>query len=113
MKKPLSPLLIVFVPLVLAAALAAQKVETVDGVRVVHNAKGGLWGPAPKLALELVRKIGDVDTEDEHVAFNYPNDVAVDKDGAIYVLDAGNTRIQKFGRDGKYLATIGRNGQGP
>jgi hypothetical protein len=113
MKKPLSSLLSVFVPFVLAAALAAQKVETVNGVRVVHNAKGGLWGSAPKLALELVRKIGDVDTEDEHVAFNYPNDVAVDKDGAIYILDAGNTRIQKFSPDGKYLATIGRKGQGP
>jgi hypothetical protein len=113
MKKPLSSLLIVCVPLVIAAALAAQKVETVDGVRVVHNAKGGLWGPAPKLALELVRKIGDVDTEDEHVAFNFPDDVAVDKTGNIYILDAGNTRIQKFGPDGKFLATIGRKGQGP
>jgi hypothetical protein len=99
----------------LAAAVpaAAQKVETVDGVRVVHNIKGGLWGDSPRLALELVRKIGDVDTEDEHVAFNHPNDVAVDKDGAIYVLDAGNTRIQKFGPDGRFLATIGRKGQGP
>ncbi len=59
--------------LVLVAAPAAQKIETVDGVRVVHNGKGGLWGKAPKVALELVRKIGDVDTEDEHVAFNYPS----------------------------------------
>ncbi|MCK7541390.1 MAG: hypothetical protein MZV63_66130 [Marinilabiliales bacterium] len=34
----------------LAAAVpaAAQKVETVDGVRVVHNIKGGLWGNAPQ-----------------------------------------------------------------
>lgn len=97
----------------LAAAAAAQKIEAVDGVRVIHNEKGGLWGKAPKVALELVRQIGDVDTEDEHVAFNHPNDVAVDKDGNIYVLDAGNTRIQKFGPDGRYLATIGRKGQGP
>ena len=100
-------------PLALAAALAAQKIETVDGVRVVHNVKGGLWGHSPRLALELVRKIGDVDTEDEHVAFNFPNDVAVDPAGNIYVLDTGNTRIQKFGSDGRYLATIGRKGQGP
>jgi hypothetical protein len=91
----------------------AQKVETIDGVRVVHNEKGGLWGKTPKVGLELVRKIGDIDTEDANVAFNFPSDVAVDKDGNVYVLDSGNTRIQKFGTDGKFLATIGRKGQGP
>ena len=99
--------------LVFALAPAAQKIETVDGVRVVHNIKGGLWGDSPRLALELVRKIGDVDTEDEHVAFNFPSDVAMDAAGNIYILDTGNTRIQKFGPDGAYLATIGRKGQGP
>jgi sugar lactone lactonase YvrE len=106
--------LIVVAPLlVLAAAPAAQKTETVDGVRIVHNVKGGLWGKAPRISLELVRKIGDIDTEDEHVAFNYPSDVAVDRDGNVYILDTGNTRIQKFGPDGKFLASIGRKGQGP
>jgi sugar lactone lactonase YvrE len=97
----------------LVAAAAAQKIETVDGVRVVHNEKGGLWGKAPKIALELVRRIGDIDTEDENLAFNYPADVTVDKGGNLYVLDAANARIQKFGQDGKFLATIGRKGQGP
>jgi hypothetical protein len=105
--------ILVVAPLALAAALAEHKIETVDGVRVVHNEKGGLWGKAPKVALELVRKIGDIDTEDENLAFNYPSDIAVDKDGAIYVLDAANARIQKFGPDGQFLATIGRKGQGP
>jgi sugar lactone lactonase YvrE len=97
----------------LTAAPEPQKIETVDGVRVVHNIKGGLWGKAPKIALELVRKIGDVDTEDEHLAFNFPSDVTSDKDGNIYILDSANARVQKFGPDGKYLATIGRKGQGP
>jgi len=106
-------LLIGFLPFLLAAGSSAQKVETVDGVRVVHNEKGGLWGNSPKVSLELVRKIGDVDTEDENVAFHYPSDVAVDTQGNIYILDSGNTRIQKSGPDGKYLATIGRKGQGP
>lgn len=117
MKKLLFPAIPAIFLLLLALAdatpAAGQKIETVDGVRLVHNIKGGLWGPAPKVALELVRKIGDIDTEDEHVAFNFPNDVAVDPAGNIYVLDTGNTRIQKFGPDGKYLATIGRKGQGP
>lgn len=106
-------LLIGLLPFLPAAGLSAQKIETVDGVRIVHNEKGGLWRKSPKVSLELVRKIGDVDTEDENVAFNYPSDVAVDATGNIYILDAGNTRIQKFSPDGKYLATIGRKGQGP
>jgi hypothetical protein len=102
--------------LIFAMALsdsAAQKIETVNGVRVVHNVKGGLWGNQPKVALELVGKIGDVDAEDENAAFHHPSDVDMDKDGNIYILDTGNSRIQKFGPDGKYLATIGRKGQGP
>jgi hypothetical protein len=106
-------LLIGLLPFLQSAALSAQKIETVDGVRVVHNEKGGLWGKSPKVSLELIRRIGDVDTEDENVAFHYPTDIAVDKEGNIYVLDSGNTRIQKFGPGGKFLATIGRKGQGP
>jgi len=92
---------------------SGQKVETVSGVKLVHNEKGGQWGTAPKVALELVRKIGDVDAEDETVAFNQPGDVALDGKGNIYILDSANARVQKFGPDGKYSATIGRKGQGP
>jgi hypothetical protein len=95
------------------AAPPSQTIETVDGVLVVHNVKGGVWGSAPRVALELVRAIGDVDTMDENLAFTYPSDVAVDAAGNIYILDCGNARIQKFGPDGRYLATIGRKGQGP
>jgi len=96
-----------------AGVSAGQKVETVNGVRLVHNEKGGLWGKTPKVALELVRKIGDVDAEDETVAFNQPGDIAVDAKGNIYILDSANARVQKFGPDGKFLATFGRKGQGP
>jgi hypothetical protein len=39
--------------------------------------------------------------------------MAVDKQGDIYVVDDGNTRIQVFDKEGKYLRTIGRRGQGP
>ena len=106
-------LFLCLLPFFLTAGLSAQKTETVNGVRIVHNKKGGIWGKSPKVSLELVRKIGDIDTDDENLAFNYPSDVAVDAQGNIYILDAGNARIQKFGPDGNYLATIGRKGQGP
>ena len=61
MKDPVRLVLLAVVPFsVLAAAPAAQKVETVDGVRIVHNEKGGIWGQTPKVVLELVRKIGEI-----------------------------------------------------
>ena len=50
---------------------------------------------------------------DEHKTFFKINDIKTDKDGNIYVLDSGNYRIQKFSREGEYIATIGQKGQGP
>jgi len=91
----------------------AQNIETVDGVRVVHNKRGGEWGASPKISVKLIRTIGDINTTDENLAFNGPGDMALDESGNIYVLDSRNHRIQKFGPDGKYLATFGRKGQGP
>jgi sugar lactone lactonase YvrE len=119
MKTALRPSLTVFIlaaviiALSAAAPALAQTVETVDGVRVVHNAAPGLWGKTPKVAIEPVRVLGDVDTADENQAFYMPANIALDSADNLFVLDAGNHRIQKFGPDGKFLATFGRQGQGP
>ena len=76
--------------IVLAAALAAgQKIETVDGVKVVHNSGPGAWGKTPKVALEPVLTLGDVDTADENLAFYMPSAIAVDGAGNLFVLDTG------------------------
>jgi|Deesub1362B_J571_1020462.scaffolds.fasta_scaffold00181_50 sugar lactone lactonase YvrE len=39
--------------------------------------------------------------------------MGVDSAGNIYIVDSGNERIQKFDKNGKYIKTIGRKGQGP
>jgi tripartite motif-containing protein 71 len=36
--------------------------------------------------------------------FNRPGTVCLDAEGYVYVIDVGNYRIQKFDRDGKYIA---------
>jgi hypothetical protein len=91
----------------------AQKVETKDGVRIIHNSKEGIWQKSPKISLEKVLEIGDIEALSEDVAFYMPLDIALDAEGNLYVLDTGNHRIQKFSPEGEFLATIGRKGQGP
>ncbi|MEO5376987.1 MAG: 6-bladed beta-propeller [Magnetococcus sp. DMHC-6] len=48
----------------------------------------------------------------EEGEFNMPTDLCVGSDGRVYVLDAGNFRVQIFDRDGKFLAKWGRLGRG-
>ena len=96
-----------------SGVVLAQKVESVDGVRLVHNAKGGLWGKSPKVTLTKVGTLGDVEAADSNLAFYMPSDLALDASGNLYVLDTGNHRVQKFGPNGKFLSSIGRQGQGP
>jgi len=91
----------------------AQKVETIEGVRVVHNGGPGAWGDNPAVTLHFDGHLGELDTDDENFMFYLPSDVAADTDGNVYVLDAGYHRIQKFDRNHAYLASFGEEGQGP
>lgn len=43
--------------------------------------------------------------------FNLPRDVAVGKNGQLYVVDGGNFRVQIFDRNGKYLQSFGSVGK--
>lgn len=43
--------------------------------------------------------------------FNLPRDVAVGKDGRLYVVDGGNFRVQIFDNQGKYLKSFGSIGK--
>lgn len=45
--------------------------------------------------------------------FYYPQGVAVDGSGHVYVVDTANRRIQKFTAGGEYLAQWGSAGAGP
>lgn len=89
-----------------------QKIETVNGVRIIHNEKGGQWGANPPVKLELIRTIGGLDAE-ENLSFNNPNDIVRDSVGNLYILDTDNQRIQKLDSEGRFVKTIGRKGQGP
>jgi DNA-binding beta-propeller fold protein YncE len=43
--------------------------------------------------------------------FNLPRDLAIGRDGRLYVVDGGNFRVQIFDRDGKYISSFGKVGK--
>ena len=45
--------------------------------------------------------------------FGGASNVAVDKDGNVYVTDTMNNRVEIFDADGKFISTFGKNGDGP
>ena len=53
--------LIVFLSML--ALSYAQKIETKDGMRIIHNEKGGKWGKDLKVSLRLIRTIGGIDVD--------------------------------------------------
>jgi len=85
-------------------------IEEENGIRVVKNPAEPLYG---ELVLELEEDLSIGSVEDEKYMFYRIGDIAVDSQNNIYILDGGNYRIQKFDKDGNYLQTIGRKGQGP
>ena len=65
---------------------------------------------------KLLRKIGTAGknhTLTDNGNFSKPTNVAVDKDGNLYVSDTLNDRVQEFDADGQFIRTFGKNGDGP
>ncbi len=55
----------------------------------------------------------DDDAMPEDLFFENPSTVTCDPEGNIYVVDFGALDIKKFDARGKFVKTIGREGQGP
>jgi hypothetical protein len=87
------------------------KIKYEDGVKVIENPKEPLFG---EITFDLDEDLVIGNEEDENYKFYGPViNIRVDSNENIFVLDGGNCRIQKYNRNGKYLQTIGRRGQGP
>lgn len=86
------------------------KIEYEDGVKVIKNPNEPLYG---EITFELEEDLSIANEEDENYVFYRLRDIQVDTNGNIYVLDSGNHRLQVFNKNGNYLRTIGKKGQGP
>jgi len=90
----------------------AGKIEEEDGIEVIYNPEEPLYGEID-LELEEDLVIGGGEEYDENYNFRRISSMEVDDEGNILVLDYSDCRIQKYDKDGKYLQTIGRKGEGP
>jgi hypothetical protein len=86
------------------------KIEKEKGITVIKNPTEPLHGEI-KFVLEEDLNIGN--QQDENFLFYRVSNIQVDNHGNIYVLDSGNHRVQCFDKNGNYLLTIGRKGEGP
>ncbi len=48
-----------------------------------------------------------------HERLGLPTNIAFNKEGTLYVMDAGRMQIIKYDRDGHYLGKIGQSGRNP
>jgi hypothetical protein len=81
-----------------------------DGVKIVKNPSEPVYG---EISVELEEELSIGREDDENYLFYDPRNISVDEQRNIYILERGNHRIQKFDKDGNYLQTIGKKGQGP
>lgn len=93
--------------------LAAAKVDTLPGGRIsVTSAGPTAWADTASgwhlVPAGTIR--GDPGTPGELID---PQSLAVDGAGRVYVSDSKPEIIKVFGPDGKFLRTIGREGEGP
>ncbi len=93
------------------ASLWKGQLKIEDGVTVVENPKEPMY-ELPILTLSEDLRIGEQENRPEYLFYRI-NSIAIDQEGNIYVTDEGEKHIKVFDRDGDYLRTIGRPGQGP
>jgi sugar lactone lactonase YvrE len=117
--KKLALILVVVVCFGAGLVLAAQAgksawkgtVSTENGVKVVKNPSEPLYGEFVFDLKEELRLGGDPARE----ASYFPDgaSLTVDIVGNLFVIDYANHRVQMFDKNGAFVRTIGRRGQGP
>ncbi|KPK95708.1 hypothetical protein AMJ80_04050 [bacterium SM23_31] len=87
------------------------KVEVIEGVKTVHNV-------SPKYEdkeFVTLKELHTIETfgEEEDFLISAVNEMEVDDEDNLYLLGFYESTITKFDRNGSYIKTMGREGEGP
>jgi len=86
-------------------------IEEVDGVTVFKNTKEPMYGE-DVISLKEELSIGEAEGREEYM-FSVIRAIEIDDKENIYVADTKGNHIREFDKNGGFLRTIGREGQGP
>jgi hypothetical protein len=113
MKKTLNVGLGLLLIFCLCGQIQAQKIKTINGIEVIENPEKpkAPKGVPTELILEEDFKIGDSEVEEEMIA--QITFFVIDENESIYALDWKANNIKVFDRNGKFIRTITKQGQGP
>ncbi|MFO7894943.1 MAG: hypothetical protein R6U63_14605 [Longimicrobiales bacterium] len=90
-------------------ALQVQR-DTIGDTVIVRTLSGSAWQADARLEPEM--RIGAFDGEDVYILGDVAG-MAVAPDGSIYLYDRQVPALRKYGPDGEFVATFGREGGGP
>jgi len=77
----------------------------------VADIKNGEIHVLDKTTGNLVKRFGKKGEPEENL--NLPTNLAFDREGVLYVSDAGRFQVVKYDRDGHFLGTVGKLGSNP
>jgi len=110
---------VTFAVLAMTLSACSEPLEFADWmIPVPEGTPVRQYAPVPAAArserIELIEDlvIGERAGDDNYMLYN-ARSVLAGPEGRIYVLDSGNSRLQVFDAEGEYIATMGREGQGP
>ena len=84
------------------------RVEVIDGIEYVHNT-GTPLHPDKSVTFEKELSVGG----EEYEMLSRPMWFIVDREGSIYISDSQDQAIKVFDKNGEYVRSIGRQGEGP
>lgn len=103
--------LVILVPCQQQKAKWKGTIEEVDGVTIINNPKEPIYGE-DIFSSEQELSIGEAEGREEYM-FSRAWYVAVDNEERIYVMDQGESQVKVFDKNGTFLRSIGKRGQGP